>query len=52
MSGLQPSDDGYLIVDGRGLPHLKVIGHQRQVSWTTLVQRLQAATHGTAPVIR
>jgi hypothetical protein len=52
MGGLEPVDSGYLIVDGRGLPHLKVIGHQRQVSWTTLVQRLQAATHGTAPVIR
>lgn len=51
MSGLQPSDDGYLIVDGRGLPHLKVIGHQHEVSWPTLVQRLEAATQGDGPVI-
>ncbi len=51
MSGLQPSDDGYLIVDGRGLPHLKVVGHQHEVSWPTLVQRLQAATEGGGPVI-
>jgi hypothetical protein len=52
MSGLEPDDGGYLIVDGRGLPHLKVVGHQRKVSWPTLVERLQAATHGAAPVIK
>ncbi|HET7299722.1 MAG TPA: hypothetical protein VFJ01_03635 [Oleiagrimonas sp.] len=52
MSGLEPVDDGYLIVDGRGLPHLTVIGHQHQVSWPTLVARLKAAIHGGGPVIK
>jgi hypothetical protein len=51
MSGLEPSDGGYTIVEGRGLPHLQVIGHQSQVDWPTLVKRLQDAIHGTAPEI-
>lgn len=52
MSGLKPVDDGYLIVDGRGLPHLTVIGHQHRVSWPTLVARLKAAINGGGPVIK
>ena len=51
MSGLEPSDGGYTIVEGRGLPHLEVIGHQTEVDWPTLVKRLQDAIHGTAPEI-
>ena len=51
MSGLEPSDGGYTIVEGRGLPHLQVIGHQSEVDWPTLVKRLQDAIHGAAPEI-
>src|SRR5699024_11023347 len=46
MSGLEPADGGYLIVEGRGLPHLSVIGHKHEVSWPILVSRLKAAIHG------
>ncbi|MEO8997735.1 MAG: hypothetical protein ABI227_14565 [Rhodanobacter sp.] len=52
MSGLEPTDDGYTIVEGSGLPRLQVIGHQTKVDWPTLVRRLQEAIHGTAPVIQ
>jgi hypothetical protein len=52
MSGLEPANDGYTIVEGSGLPRLQVIGHQTQVDWPTLVRRLQEAINGTAPVIR
>jgi hypothetical protein len=52
MSGLETSDDGYTIVEGSGLPHLRVIGHQTLVDWPTLVRRLHAAIDGTAPEIR
>jgi hypothetical protein len=52
MSGLQPTDDGYTIVEGSGLPRLRVIGHQTQVDWPTLVQRLADAVNGAAPEIR
>jgi hypothetical protein len=51
MSGLEPTDDGYTIVQGSGLPRLHVIGHQRQVDWPTLVKRLQDAINGSGPVI-
>ncbi|MCX7514933.1 hypothetical protein [Frateuria sp. STR12] len=52
MSGLDSTGDGYTIVDGSGLPHLEVIGHQHQVDWPTLVGRLKAATEGDGPQIR
>ncbi len=51
MSGLEPADGGYTIVEGSGLPRLQVIGHQTQVDWPTLVKRLQDAIHGTAPEV-
>ncbi|HEV2538215.1 MAG TPA: hypothetical protein VGU03_00760 [Frateuria sp.] len=52
MSGLENTGDGYTIVDGSGLPHLDVIGHQHEVDWPTLVNRLKAATEGGGPQIR
>lgn len=52
MSGLEPHGDGYTIVEGSGLPHLQVIGHQAEVDWPTLVRRLHAAIDGTAPEVR
>ncbi|MEO7071768.1 MAG: hypothetical protein ABI300_01880 [Rhodanobacter sp.] len=52
MSGLEPTGDGYTIVEGSGLPHLQVIGHQSQVDWPTLVRRLRDAVNGAPPQIR
>ena len=52
MSGLDPGDGGYTIVEGSGLPRLQVIGHQTQVDWPTLVQRLHEAINGAAPEVR
>ncbi|HEY4293285.1 hypothetical protein [Luteibacter sp.] len=52
MGGLGPAKDGYAIVEGSGLPHLSVVGHQREVDWPTLVRRLKAATDGDGPVVR
>ncbi len=51
MSGLDTSDGGYTILEGSGLPRLQVIGHQTQVDWPTLVQRLRAAISGAGPEI-
>ena len=51
MSGLEPADGGYTIVDGSGLPRLQVIGHQTEVDWPTLVKRLQDAISGNGPEI-
>ncbi|MEW9623234.1 hypothetical protein [Rhodanobacter geophilus] len=52
MGGLENEDGGYTIVEGSGLPHLQVIGHQTRVDWPTLVRRLREAINGHAPVIR
>lgn len=52
MQGLKPKDGGYLIVEGSGLPHLSVIGHQHEVSWPTLISRLKAAIHSGGPVVK
>ena len=52
MSGLEPRDDGYAIVEGSGLPYLRVIGHQSQVDWPVLLQRLKAAINGAPPQVR
>ncbi|TAN05253.1 MAG: hypothetical protein EPN38_11525 [Rhodanobacteraceae bacterium] len=56
MAGIVPDpdadDQGYTIVQGSGLPHITVIGHQRSVDWATLVSRVEAVTKGSAPVIR
>ncbi len=52
MSGLDGAGDGYTIVEGSGLPRLRVIGHQTQVDWPTLVRRLRDAINGTAPEVR
>lgn len=52
MGGLDSDGDGYTIVEGRGLPHLEVIGHQTRVDWPTLVRRLREAVNGHAPVVR
>jgi hypothetical protein len=52
MGGIDSSGAGYTIVEGRGLPHVTVVGHQGDVDWPTLVARLKAATSGTTPIIQ
>jgi hypothetical protein len=56
MGGIEPDPNpdtsGYTIVEGSGLPHLTVIGHERKVDWATLVSRLESATHGKGPVVK
>lgn len=44
MSGIARRGEGFLIVQGRGLPRLDVVGFNRDVDWPTLLQRLQGAT--------
>ncbi|PWK93045.1 hypothetical protein [Fulvimonas soli] len=52
MGGLDGGEDGYTIVEGSGLPHLQVIGHQTRVDWPTLMRRLKAAVAGAGPEVR
>jgi hypothetical protein len=46
MTGLKKRGDGYVIIDGRGLPRIEVVGFRRSVDWPTLVSRLKDATEG------
>ena len=52
MAGIGSAGDGYIIVEGSGLPRIQVVGFRRRVDWPTLVARLRAATSGQgAPII-
>lgn len=47
LDGVAPHESGgFYIVEGRGLPHLDVVGHRRLVDWPRLVAQLVAATQG------
>lgn len=44
---------GFTIVEGAGIPHLTVVGFNRNVDWQTLVERLAAASKGDVkPVVQ
>lgn len=52
MDGLGSAGRGFIIVQGSGLPRLRVIGFNRRVDWPTLVERLAAVGKGDVkPVI-
>lgn len=46
MSGVSRRGEGYVIVQGAGLPRIEVVGFRREVDWSTLVERLVSATSG------
>ncbi|WP_407352342.1 hypothetical protein [Luteimonas sp. R10] len=52
MGGLRSSGNAFTIVEGAGLPRLQVVGHNRDVDWPTLVERVAAVAGGdVAPVV-
>src|SRR5690606_10504776 len=52
MGGLRSAGNAFTIVEGAGIPHLRVMGHNRNVDWSTLVERIGAAIGGeVAPVV-
>jgi len=45
MRGLRETDDGgYLILEGRAIPRLDIVGYQQRVDWPRLLEQLRAAT--------
>ncbi|HUG99082.1 MAG TPA: hypothetical protein VMQ83_07890 [Gammaproteobacteria bacterium] len=52
MSGLEPGEQGYVILRGRGLPRIDVIGFARRVSWSALVEQLEAIIESEGPEVR
>ncbi|GAB3383148.1 hypothetical protein GCM10027432_12540 [Lysobacter fragariae] len=52
MDGLGSAGQGFIIVEGSGVPRLSVVGFNRRVDWPTLVERLGAIGKGeVAPVV-
>ena len=52
MDGLGSAGEGFIIVEGSGLPRLTVVGYNRRVDWPTLVERLAAVGTGDVkPVV-
>ena len=46
LDGITPAKDGsggYYLVQGRGIPHLDIIGHTREIDWQELFNRLKSA---------
>ena len=41
MGGVEDTAQGYVIVKGSGVPALSVMGYNRAVNWTDLVDRLK-----------
>ena len=58
MGGVDPAENksdnkkGYTMVQGQGLPRIDVVGHAQQVSWTTLLQQLQAISSSRPATIK
>jgi len=52
MGGVEDSAQGYVMVKGGGIPAITVMGYNRNVSWDTLVNRVQGAISSNAkPVV-
>ncbi len=51
MDGIAAAPNGYVIVQGGGIPAITVIGYNRGVGWDELITRLQRVTQGNAPPV-
>jgi len=48
MRGLGPADgEGYLILEGRGLPHLDIVAYRKRVDWPRLLSQVNEALKRT-----
>ncbi len=52
MSGIEPKSQGYLLVEGGGVPAITVMGYNNSVDWRELINRLKRITQGGSPVIQ
>ena len=51
MGGIANVPQGYYMVIGAGVPSINVIGYNRRVNWSELVDRLKRVTQGGGPVV-
>ncbi|WP_168877467.1 hypothetical protein [Leeia aquatica] len=52
MDGIATSPNGYVLVSGGGVPSINVIGYNRAVQWSELMQRLKRITAGGSAVVQ
>lgn len=53
MDGVEPAPNGgYVLVKGRWLPRIDVVGFNRTVDWTTFVQQIQDVRRGGGAQLR
>jgi hypothetical protein len=51
FDGIEPAGDGYVVVKGRGLPTVQVIGYNRRIDWALLVSRVRAVIAGKTKAV-
>jgi hypothetical protein len=53
MEGVENAPQGYVIVKGGGIPSISVIGYNRHVNWSELVDRLKRITQeNVKPIVK
>ena len=53
MNGIEPTEDGgYVLVEGRWLPRIEVVGYERRVDWNRFVEQLLAVRQSEGVEIR
>lgn len=53
MGGIEPTDDGgYVLVKGKHLPRIDVVGYSRAVDWSTFVRQLASIQQSGPPSLR
>jgi hypothetical protein len=51
MDGIAPEGEGYVLVEGNGIPAVKVMGYNRSIDWNLLVSRLKAVIAGNIKAV-
>lgn len=51
MGGVESTPQGYVIVKGSGIPAITVLGYNRNVSWSELLDRIERITTGNTKAI-
>jgi hypothetical protein len=51
MDGIAPEGDGYVLVEGNGIPAVKVMGYNHSIDWNLLVSRLKAVIAGNTKAV-
>lgn len=51
LDGIAPAGDGYVLVQGSGIPAVKVMGYNRSIDWDLLVSRLKAVIAGKTKAV-